>query len=520
MEDESETEAEDKEESKKGYLPPQMHLGGGTQSEGDVPPSRSSNRLTRLPPRAANPSLDFGTGRRHGNGSQSTGSLHTARPNRKHRHVASTPSTSPAGPTAMQWPQRSLSGTSDSNGAARCTSYCCAHALGLVELDRWLHARGLRSEWFKDGLNAVLHCQVTVQAVIELCNARSAAVAAKAKGKPKVGLSVSLPLQPTVSRASAVGRVKCRNSAREMTSATDAPAAAGPAPGAMGVPRRESEEMGDGETEEADPKTAPEAQKEAHVFFFSYGCVVMWGLSQHAEEQLVELLKGDYAQGPLPQDEVDDFGYVLTPNADKTVIHKDLLRLATTGLSEKLAVAFALAQSAKLGVFEATVEQTIQNTRSIPERMARDGKISLGRKQITKQIGQLFVDRASINLHSDILDNPDYFWEDDEWLPAYARVSKYLEITRRAEVLNKRLDIIKELFDMLASEYHNSHASMLEWIVIVLILIEVFFQILELWYQDRLMIHHAVSGADGAPPDSTATVRVLRRLIGGTPEDF
>ena len=42
--------------------------------------------------------------------------------------------------------------------------------------------------------------------------------------------------------------------------------------------------------------------------------------------------------------------------------------------------------------------------------MARDGKVSLGRKQITMQLGQLFVDRASINLHSDILDNPDYFW--------------------------------------------------------------------------------------------------------------
>ena len=114
------------------------------------------------------------------------------------------------------------------------------------------------------------------------------------------------------------------------------------------------------------------------------------------------------------------------------------------------------------------------------ERMARDGKVSLGRKQITMQLGQLFVDRASINLHSDILDNPDYFWEDDEWLPAYARVAKYLEITRRAEVLNKRLDIIKELFDMLASEYHNSHASMLEWIIIVLIVIEVFFQVVSL----------------------------------------
>ena len=47
-------------------------------------------------------------------------------------------------------------------------------------------------------------------------------------------------------------------------------------------------------------------------------------------------------------------------------------------------------------------------------------------------------------------------------------------------MLNKRLDILKELFDMLASEYHNSHASMLEWIIIILIVIEVFFQVVSL----------------------------------------
>ena len=149
-------------------------------------------------------------------------------------------------------------------------------------------------------------------------------------------------------------------------------------------------------------------------------------------------------------------------------------------MREKLAVSFALAQSVKLGVFERTVEQTIQETRTIPERMAVDGKIRLTRTSITKRIGQLFVDRASINLHSDILDNPDFFWEDDEWLPVYSRVAKYLEVDRRAEVLNKRLDILKELFDMLASEYHNSHASMLEWIIIILIVIEVFFQVVSL----------------------------------------
>ena len=60
-------------------------------------------------------------------------------------------------------------------------------------------------------------------------------------------------------------------------------------------------------------------------------------------------------------------------------------------------------------------------------------------------------------------------------------------------MLNKRLDMMKELFDMLANEQHTSHGHTLEWIVIVLILIEVFFQILALvieyhWHRELLAL--------------------------------
>lgn len=219
---------------------------------------------------------------------------------------------------------------------------------------------------------------------------------------------------------------------------------------------------------------------DAHSFFFSYGCVVTWGLSEDQERERLRLLATTgCAREPIAEHEVDDFGYTHVPGC-KAALAKDVVTLATLDVREKLAVSFALAQSVKLGVFESTVELTIQETRSIPERMAKDGKIKLTRTSITKRIGQLFVDRASINLHSDILDHPEFFWEDDEWLPLYLRAAKYLEIDRRAEVLNKRLDIIKELFDMLASELHNSHSNKLEWIVIILIMIEVFFQVFQL----------------------------------------
>jgi uncharacterized Rmd1/YagE family protein len=46
----------------------------------------------------------------------------------------------------------------------------------------------------------------------------------------------------------------------------------------------------------------------------------------------------------------------------------------------------------------------------------------------------------------------------------------------RTEILNKRLDMLRELLDVLQQQMENVHAVKLEWIVIYLIMAEVLLQ--------------------------------------------
>ena len=46
----------------------------------------------------------------------------------------------------------------------------------------------------------------------------------------------------------------------------------------------------------------------------------------------------------------------------------------------------------------------------------------------------------------------------------------------RTEILNKRLDMLRELLDVLQQQMENAHAVKLEWIVIYLIIAEVLLQ--------------------------------------------
>ena len=57
---------------------------------------------------------------------------------------------------------------------------------------------------------------------------------------------------------------------------------------------------------------------------------------------------------------------------------------------------------------------------------------------------------------------------------------EYLDIDKRIEILNQRLDIMKDLYEMLQNELNIKHSAKIEIIIIVLILAEVVLQVLGL----------------------------------------
>eukprot|EP00918_Siedleckia_nematoides_P028485 GHVU01061301.1.p1 GENE.GHVU01061301.1~~GHVU01061301.1.p1 ORF type:complete len:349 (-),score=76.11 GHVU01061301.1:116-1162(-) len=235
------------------------------------------------------------------------------------------------------------------------------------------------------------------------------------------------------------------------------------------------------------------------VFFFRFGCVVGWGLNDAERERVRDSLRG---QKPgcldkpleLSKQQEDDLGFnesnavpmhtggfgssaALGVLGRNKLVGGDCVFLETDSLFEKLAHSYALAQSVKLDVFEDVCDSTIDATKNVIVELADTGKIKYHRAEISRRIGELFMNRFYINLHTDILDTPDVFWDKHEYEKHYAACRTYLEIHKRVDVLNQRLDIIKDLYDMLNNELKIQHGYKLEWIVIYLVLIEVFIEV-------------------------------------------
>lgn len=213
------------------------------------------------------------------------------------------------------------------------------------------------------------------------------------------------------------------------------------------------------------------AYKDWNIFIFRYGCVVLWNVPTEEETQFMFLLQ-KFSQSPITP-VFEEFNYSFASN---TRFFQDKIILAKTRSHalQMLAVSYGLSQAIKLTAFEARIESTIETTKNIPQELAHRGKISLSRKEISKRVGELFIERNSVNLHSDILDAPVFIWDHPEYESLYTMAINDLELQARTIVLNSRLDIIKELFEMMRDELNNRHSSILELIIVLLIMMEVF----------------------------------------------
>ena len=219
---------------------------------------------------------------------------------------------------------------------------------------------------------------------------------------------------------------------------------------------------------------AIELENDGVIILFNFGVYITWNVDFESLKFFQDFIK-DFEIEPFEKPIVEKLIYKVD---NEFKINFDKLILKDESILTKIAISTSLAQNIKLIDFETTIQTTIEENSSIPLVLAQTGKINLSKKETAKKMGELFLVRTKINLHYDLLDTPEFFWEYPEYESYYEKISKYLDIKARVEVLNKKVEVIQELFDMLGNEQNHRYSSFLEWIIIILIGVEI---VMGLW---------------------------------------
>ena len=210
---------------------------------------------------------------------------------------------------------------------------------------------------------------------------------------------------------------------------------------------------------------------EGEAWLFDYGVLVAWDLSENDRQQLCFEVN-ELLIEPIVRTPIDHYGYKVDLGQPFS-IHHDFLTIPNQEELTRLALSHAFAQSAKLEFFEDKAMRVIQENAHISKQLAKTGKVALSRRDLSKLRGVLFDTSSDITLHFNLLDTPEFFWDYPELEADYLKIARYLDLQPRIEILNKRLENIQGLLDMLAGEQYHKHSAFLEWIIIVLIAIDI-----------------------------------------------
>ncbi|KAL7333604.1 sporulation protein rmd1, variant 2 [Mucor circinelloides] len=123
------------------------------------------------------------------------------------------------------------------------------------------------------------------------------------------------------------------------------------------------------------------SQKLPEMFLFDYGVVVFWGMTLKEEQRILKLLV-PFEEEKLDADDVEteEFHYYYN-EAYQPRIYNDIITLRhPSNYLIKLTIAHAIAQSVKMTLFERLIDDTINETKYIPQVMAESGNIQMSRQ--------------------------------------------------------------------------------------------------------------------------------------------
>lgn len=234
------------------------------------------------------------------------------------------------------------------------------------------------------------------------------------------------------------------------------------------------------------------------LMILSNGTLVGWGLSESViEKQIIPKLQLAICDKFEPEsEEIDwvelDYLPVNAPNNGNSYMQGDIMVIQGSNkdkiLLDKAAFAIGLSRSTRLSVLENALENHIQLTRVNSQSLSEGKQITTTESDVLKLTGRLFLLRGKLNLYSELIETPDLYWTEPTLERIYELISRNLDISARISILNRKLDYATEEHSALLAVLNEKKSTRLEWIIIILIMVEVGFETFHFYerYSDKL----------------------------------
>lgn len=208
-----------------------------------------------------------------------------------------------------------------------------------------------------------------------------------------------------------------------------------------------------------------------YQYFFNYGVIV---LSGYAEEEIQPAIKQSepFFKGQVSPQLREDFH--LEPSPDQELeLDIDRIRASRTDQQSIRIMMMNMAQSIALDRYNSVAENLLDEVKGFTRELEKNGRLQMGRRNIMRFIGKALGTKNDITDNIYIFDSPEIVWDDPYLDQLYQSLRRHFDIRVRTNEIEYTLRTISENLDTYREIYNQREASKLEWIIILLILVEV-----------------------------------------------
>jgi uncharacterized Rmd1/YagE family protein len=217
------------------------------------------------------------------------------------------------------------------------------------------------------------------------------------------------------------------------------------------------------------------------VYLYYFGGVVFLNCSGDiivrfldAIARHVESLKGQVSQLPYRE----EYRLEIDPDREQAITN-DYAVMPRYDLAFMDIVCFVIAKSVALERIEERVDQVFDEVEVIIANLGR-GKLELPDRVMARLASSILSFKYTSIAHIMVLDKPDITWDNPEADRLYTTLAGLFELDQRYLEIKHKSETLLDMTGVFTGLSHARRAARLEWIIIILIAIEIILYLLQL----------------------------------------
>lgn len=142
-------------------------------------------------------------------------------------------------------------------------------------------------------------------------------------------------------------------------------------------------------------------------------------------------------------------------------------------------ISIVIAKSVALERIEEQLGKILDDLESKIDNLEK-GKLNIGNKELAKVTSRIVRHEYNTIAYIMILDKPDITWINMNAEYFYEQMSDFFELNDRYIVIKSKTEILKSIIDGLATISHSIRGLFVEWVIVLLIIVEVVLAIMDL----------------------------------------